>query len=73
MPYTREKREFTLMARCALHGVVMQPSHDDHGRDVHLLTHGPLTREFVSLDEIEEFLDDAGAPDHLENTEHGCK
>ena len=67
--YTREKREWTLVARCALQGITMQRSHDDHGRAVHLLTYGPLTREFGSLDEVEELLDESGAPDQLEKTE----
>ena len=58
LPILREKRAQTLRARCALVGVCMHFTIDDHGGDAYLLTRGHLTREFGSLDAVEEWLDE---------------
>lgn len=58
---TREKRASTLRARSALAGVQMHAIVDDHGRQAYLLTRGPMTREFASLDAVDEFLSEGGA------------
>ena len=57
---TREKRAYTLKARLCLLGVVMQETVDDHGNEAFLLTRGPLTREFGSLDDVEGWLNEVG-------------
>lgn len=58
---TREKRESTLRARCALVGISMHTSTDDHGREAFVLVRGALTKILSSLDAVEEFLDEGGA------------
>ena len=61
LPILREKRAQTLRARCALVGVCMHFTVDDHGAEAYLLTRGPRTREFGSLDEVEAALAEVGA------------
>lgn len=61
LPIIREKRAQTLKALCALSGICMYVTVDDHGAEAYLLTRGPRTREFGSLDEVEAALAEVGA------------
>lgn len=56
------KRQATAIARAALIGAVVTPSHDDRGRPTYLMSRFSLTREFSDLSEVERILDVMGAP-----------
>ena len=53
---TDDKRLATLTAACALAGVALIPSTDDHGRRTYVVSRWALTRELPDLDAVEAWL-----------------
>ena len=53
---TDDKRLATLTAACALAGVTLTPSTDDHGRRTYVVSRWALTRELPDLDAVEAWL-----------------
>lgn len=47
----------TLKARCALAGVALTESTDDHGRPVFVASRWALTRQFESLNDLDQWVD----------------
>lgn len=53
----------TLRARCALLGIVLTDTEDDHGRPLFVATRWAMTRAFSNLDEVGQWLDQIGEGD----------
>lgn len=51
-----EKRESTLKARCALAGVALVASTDDHDRRVYVVSRWAMCKQLGSLDEVEQWI-----------------
>lgn len=56
-PITREKRAATFRAQAALRGWAAWPTTSDHGSPGWILTRGAVTREFLSMEAAEAFLE----------------
>ncbi len=50
----------TLRARCALLGIVLTVTDDDHGRPLYVATRWAMTKAFSSLDDVADWLDSIG-------------
>lgn len=50
----------TLRARCALLGIVLTVTDDDHGRPLYVATRWAMTKAFSSLDDVAGWLDSIG-------------
>lgn len=46
----------TLRARCALLGIVLTDTEDDHGKPLYVATRWAMTRAFASLKDLEDWL-----------------
>ena len=50
----------TLRARCALLGIVLAITENDHGRPLYVATRWAMTKAFSSLDQVGQWLDQIG-------------
>ncbi|WP_342616967.1 hypothetical protein [Rhodoferax sp. GW822-FHT02A01] len=50
------KRLATLTAQCALAGVLLYETTDDHDRPAYVVTRWALTRQLATLDEVQQWL-----------------
>ena len=56
------KRQATAIARACLIGAIVTPSRSDSGAPTWILSRWSLTREFVTLDDLDQVLTAMGAP-----------
>jgi hypothetical protein len=50
----------TIRARCALLGIVLVVTDDDHGKPLYVATRWAMTKAFSSLDQVGQWLDQIG-------------
>lgn len=50
----------TLRARCALLGIVLTVTEDDHGQTLYVATRWAMTKAFSNLDDVGQWLDQIG-------------